>query len=467
MQPNRSAASTRILEEAPFPLLLKLASPNALAFLVQSTVTMAEVGFVSQLGTTALAALALIFPGLMLMQMLANGAIGGAVSSAVARALGAGDRARAQNLLWHALSIALGAGILFAATFVLAGPTLMKNIGVSDPVATAAASYGAYIFGGAVLIWAMAMLSSVFRGIGDMQTPAVLMIVGACLQVPLTGALVLGWFGLPRLGIDGAALALLLVSAANALILLLRLLRGHTELKPRLRELRLRRTLYADIFRVGALASLSPLLIVLTITVTNLLVGGFGEAALAGYGIVARVEFLLVPLVFGFGAAMTSMVGINIGAGQRERAARIAWIGGACSAALTGVVGLVLSLAPDLLLSAFTSDPATRAAGAAYLAIVGPVFAFQGLGLSLYFASQGAGHVLMPVVAALIRALIAVGGGLLCVEVLGLGLSAVYACLAAGMFAFGTLTALSVRLGWGRPPAATATAQGAAGAIAD
>jgi Na+-driven multidrug efflux pump len=91
----------RMLAGAPLPLLLAMAAPNAVAFLVQASVSMAEVAFVARLGTEALAALALMFPGLMLMQMLANGAIGGAVSSAIARAMGAGDRARAEMLVWH------------------------------------------------------------------------------------------------------------------------------------------------------------------------------------------------------------------------------------------------------------------------------------------------------------------------------------------------------------------------------
>jgi Na+-driven multidrug efflux pump len=89
---SSAALRTRAtLANAPLPLLLRLAAPNGIAFFVQACVSMAEVWFVGRLGTSALAAMALAFPFLMLVQTLSAGAIGGAVSSAVARALGAGE----------------------------------------------------------------------------------------------------------------------------------------------------------------------------------------------------------------------------------------------------------------------------------------------------------------------------------------------------------------------------------------
>lgn len=449
--PPGNPLTRRILEDPPLPLLLRMATPNALAFFVQAAVSMAEIAFVGRLGTVSLAALALIFPGLMLMQMLANGAIGGAVSSAVARALGAGNTARAEALIWHALAIAGGAGLFFFGTFALFGGPLLAALGAGPAVATAAWGYAAMVFGGAVLLWTMAMLSSVLRGMGNMRFPALLMIGGAAVQVPLAGTLILGWFGVPALGLTGAAVAVIAVAGINTLILLRHLTRPGAALRLRLHCLRLERALFLDIFRVGALASLSPLFTVLTIGMVNALIGTFGVAALAGYGIVARLEFLLIPMVFGLGAAMTSMVGINMGAGQVDRAERIGWLGGGTAAAVTGVAGLVLAVAPGLWLGLFTRDPGTWAAGASYLHIVGPAFAFQGLGLSLYFASQGAGNVVWPVAATVLRFVLGVGGAYLAVRGFGAGLESVYVCLALAMALYGLVTAGAMRFGaWRR-----------------
>jgi Na+-driven multidrug efflux pump len=284
-----------------------------------------------------------------------------------------------------------------------------------------------------------------------MRFPAALMVLGALQQVPLAGTLILGWFGVPSLGLAGAAVAILSVSAVNAELLTLRLAMGRGEVRLRFAALRLRARLFTDILRVGSLAALSPVFTVLTIMVVNGLISGFGVAALAGYGIVSRLEFLLIPMVFGLGAAMTSMVGINVGAGRIDRAERIGWLGGFSAAAVTGAAGLVLAVAPGLWLGLFTDDAAIWAAGESYLRIVGPAFAFQGLGLSLYFASQGAGTVVWPVAATVLRFVVGVGGALLGVRYFGLGLELVYVCLMAGMVLYGVVTAGSIWLGaWRR-----------------
>ncbi len=440
-----------MLEAPPLPLLLRLATPNAMAFLVQASVSMFEIGFIGQLGTVPLAGIALMFPGLMLMQMLANGAIGGAVSSAIARALGAEDTPQAECMLWHAVVIALVAGLFFSVAWFVFGGTVLTWMGASEAVREAASGYADVVFLGATVIWLMALLNSAFRGMGNMKLPSALMVGSALVQVPLSGALVLGWFGLPSLGLSGAAIALLAVATGSLCVLLYRLQRGDAAVSLRRSAFALRGSYFRDIFRVGALAALSPVFTVLTISMINALVANMGVAVLAGFGIVSRLEFLIVPMVFGIGAAMTAMVGTNVGAGKVARAEHIGWLGGACAALITGVAGVLFAVFPGLWLDLFTDDADIAAAGARYLRIVGPVFFLQGLGLSLYFASQGAGKVFWPVVATALRFLLGVGGAYVAVRGLGYGLEAVYICIAAGMLVYGSMTAASLKLGaWRR-----------------
>lgn len=436
-----------MLEAPPLPLLLRLAGPNATAFLVQAGVSMAEIWFVARLGIEPLAAIALMFPLLMLQQMLANGAMGGAVASAIARALGRGDRAAAESLVWHALVIAAGASLLFLLLWLLGGHWLLSLTGAPARVISEAAGYGEVLFLGALPLWIMAFLNAALRGAGNMRLPALFMIGSSLVQVPLTGALMFGWLGLPALGLPGAAVSVIVVSTASTVLLLVRSLRPDAPVRLVSAALTLRWARFADIFRVGLLAALSPVFVVLTISALNLLVGRFGVDALAGYGIVARLEFLLVPMVFGIGTAMTSLVGVNMGAGNLARAERIGWTGGLTAAGLTGTVGLLLAVAPGLWLDLFTDDPASWRAGALYLQIVGPAFVFQGLGLSLYFASQGAGTVAWPVAATVLRFVVAVGGAAAGVLWLDQSIGFVFACVAAGMVVYGALTATAVARG--------------------
>lgn len=290
--------------------------------------------------------------------------------------------------------------------------------GAPTEVTQAADEYGSVLFLGMNPVWASALLNAAIRRSGNMQLPAMLMIVSSILQVPIAGLLILGTGDPAGLGLPGASVAVIITSAVNAVILGIYLWRRTSSPQLRLDALRLEGRYFSAIFQVGLVASLSPLFVVLTVTLINVLVGRFGMEALAGYGIVARLEFLLVPLVFQFGAAMVSLVGTNVGAKQLERAERIGWIGGSCAAIATGVVGLTLARFPALWLTLFAiPGELPWQTGETYLQIVGPAFLFQGLGLSLYFASQGTGAVKWPVIATILRFVIAVGAAWLGITV--------------------------------------------------
>lgn len=448
---TQAATVSPLLSDPPLRLVIRMASPSAAAFLVQAAVSMAETGFIARLGLTSLAAIAIMLPALMLMQMLANGAIGGAVSSAIARSLGRGDPEAARGLVWHALALALLASFAFGLIYAAWGRRLIAASGAPDAVVEVAHSYGRLLFPGLAPIWISALLTSVVRGTGDMRFPARLMIAGSLVQIPLSGCLMLGLAGLPALGLKGSAVAVILVASASTVILVLRLVRSTGPVRLAMDACRLRLGYFADILRVGALAAVSPVSTVMTVALLNGLIGRFGVETLAGYGIVARVEFLLVPLVFGIGAALTALVGTNMGAGQVDRAERIGWTGALLAAGLTGAVGLVLALAPTLWTGLFTHSPASLASGGLYLHVIGPVFAFQGLGLALYFASQGAGAVLWPILATVLRFLLAVGGATWVLRAADAPLAAVYACIAAGMVTYGAVCALALWRGaWRR-----------------
>jgi hypothetical protein len=189
--------------------------------------------------------------------------------------------------------------------------------------------------------------------------------------------------------------------------------------RPTWRGLRLRWPLFREILRVGAPGSLNTILTNLTVVLLTGLVGPFGATALAGYGLGARLEYLQIPIVFGLGSGLVTMVGTSMGAGHRARAQRVAWVGAAMAAGVTGTIGILAALFPHVWLGLFTSDPEVVAAGARYLRIVGPCYGFFGAGLALYFASQGAGRLLWPLLSAVVRLAIAAAGGWLATRWLG------------------------------------------------
>ena len=122
------------------------------------------------------------------------------------------------------------------------------------------------------------------------------------------------------------------------------------------------------------------------------LVGRFGVAALAGYGIGVRLEFMVAPIAFGIGTGLTTLVGVAAGAGAWRRAVRATWTGGLVSFGVIGLIGWTVALMPESWARLFTSDAAVVAASAAYITRVAPFDCLFGLALTLYFASQGAGR---------------------------------------------------------------------------
>jgi len=160
----------------------------------------------------------------------------------------------------------------------------------------------------------------------------------------LSPLLIFGWGPFPRFGVAGAGLAMIVyyLIATAALIAYLR--SPHTPI--RLVRTRIRWPLMKDILGVGSLSAVGTVVANLTVVLATGFVGGFGGAAIAGYGMASRLDYLLIPLLFALGTASLTMVGTNVGAGQMRRARHIAWIAALISAGATGLIGLAAARRP-------------------------------------------------------------------------------------------------------------------------
>ena len=419
------------------PMLLRLSAPGVLLVAFQSLVSVGDTYFVGRLGTTPLAGLALVFPLVMLLQMTSAGAMGGGVSSAIARALGSGNAAAARRLVVHALVIAAAMGALFTLVLLPLGRAAYSLLGGRDESLAQALAYSDILFGGAVAVWLANTLANLVRGTGNMLTPALALIGAAILQVPLCGSLVLGLGPMPRLGIVGAAIAYVAAFSLAGCIMAFAIFRPSSALRPRAGDFRLEWRLFREILRVGVISMANAAQTVFTALVLTGMVGRFGPAALAGYGVGLRLELLQIPLVFAVGQTIVVLVGMHVGAGHPLRAKRIAWSGAALGAAVSLAIGATVALAPQLWVGLFSADPAVLEGGARYLRTVGPFYPFLAAGVALYFAAQGAGRVLWPLLAGTARLAIVIAGG-----VLAASLQGIFAVIALAMLAFGALTML-------------------------
>ena len=449
IEDSRHAAKLRareaMLRGPIFETMMRLALPTIGVLVAQTLVNVAETFYVSRLGTEALVGVALVFPIWMLMTMMSAGGIGGGVASAVARAFGAGRHEDANALVLHTLVVAVAFGLLFSVLAIGFGSHLYQAFGGEGEALHSALVYSNFIFLAAVPIWIVNLLSAVLRGIGNVRVPALVTLIGAAVLVPLSPAFIFGIGPIHGFGVAGAGIAVTLYYCAATLAMLLYMASGRSGL--RLSLARLRWPLFRDILKVGLLAALNTVQLNLTVMLVTAAVGRFGVDAIGGYGTASRLDYVLVPILFGLGTAILTMVGANVGAGHIDRAKKIAWFGTAVSVAVAETIGLLVALFPRLWIGLFSHDSTVLGTGSLYFHIVAPVYAANGIVFALAFAAQGAGRVGWIFVAGAARLLIAAGGGWLAVSVLGFSQAGLFAIVAFALIAAAAISAAATLSG--------------------
>ena len=420
--------------------VLAWAAPTTVLSLLQAAALLVETVVAARLGRSALAGYAVVLPFALLLGQMSAGAMGGGVVSAIARALGARKPEEASAMVLHALTIA----ILFAAAFILAMVVFPRPIltAIGGPEAAAeGVPYAIALFGaGAIPAWLANTLASVLRGAGKHGLAARINSLAWLVFPPLGWALAEpAGLGLVGLGLGfgiamwGAAVAMGWVVATGA-----------AGFRPSLR-VPFQAAIFRRILAVGAVACALAMVANLTTILVTAQLKDYGPAAVAAYGVSARLEFLMIPLAFGVGSALTALVGRAVGGGDWDLARRTAWVGAGMAFAVCAVVGLSVALAPGAFAGFFASDAEVQGIAALALAYIAPAFAGFGLGMAMYFAAMGAGRMRYPVMAGLSRLVIAVIGGAFLADTLGWGLAGHFMGVALGISAFGLIAASAVR----------------------
>src|SRR5712691_2698656 len=356
--PRSDATRATLLSGPILPTLLKLALPTMVVLVAQTAVNIAEAYYVGFLGTDA------------------------------------GRKQDADALVFHALVLAVFVGALFTLGTILGGPALYRALGGKADALDAALKYSNYLFAGAIPVWIVNLQAAALRGSGNVRVPAAVTLIGALVMIPTSPILIFGFGPVPRLGIAGAGIAFGLYYCAAMLFLTRYMASGRAGLTFRFAPLRCQ--LFADILKVGIPTAVNTVLTNLTVILVTGAVGLFGTTALAAYGIASRLDYVMIPILFGLCTATLTMVGVNFGAGEFVRARRIAWTSAFVGLALTGTIGLIVALYPPLWLTLFSHDADVLREGTTYLRIVAPAYAVLGFGFVIAFAAQGAGHVLWP-----------------------------------------------------------------------
>jgi Na+-driven multidrug efflux pump len=244
----------------------------------------------------------------------------------------------------------------------------------------------------------------------------------------------------PALGPAGAGWGLVLSFAVGSVVLFAYLRSGRALVRLPLRETRYEWNLFKDILRVGVPGIANVAINNLAVVILTGIAGHLGQSAAVGYAMGARLEYIMIPLAFGFGTALLAMIGTNWGAKQYQRARRIAWTGTLTVAACCGTVGVFFALLPALWMSLFTTDSEITRIGTLYLKIVAPFYAVYGAGMALYYFMQGVGNIVPVVLANAARLAGSAGGAYAAVTWFDAGPAGVFAAIAVGFLLYGALT---------------------------
>lgn len=429
-----------MLEGPVLPTLLRLAAPTIALMSLQGIVSAGETAFIGRLGPSALAGVSLSFPLVMLMTTLSAGAYGGGVASRVARALGSGKIEEARGLTGTALGLAALIGVAYTLAMQFGGGAIYRALGASGPSLAAAVRYSDLLFLSATPFWIFGAAASVLRGTGNAAYPALVGAVGGVVTLAVSPLLIFGVGSFPGFGIAGAAAAIVAYNVAAMLALLRPLWRPGSVVRPAWPMLIPRWRHTVDILRIAIPSGCGTILTNATVLVLTGFVAPFGEAATAGYGAAGRLEYLLIPVVFGIGSAV-----VPLGAGRAGRVRQFTRAGAMLGMGVCAVVGLTVAIAPQLWMGLFTTDVSVQSIGESYLRRVGPAFPCLGLGLALYFAAQGRGRMVPPLLATSTRLLISSLGGALVIRAVGGSLDSLFHVMSAGLAAYALIMVFVMR----------------------
>ena len=454
--PAPAAARTKMILEGPIlPTLLRLAAPNVLTLLAFAGVITFDGFFLGRIGTNALAGASLAFPWVMMVLQTTNSGMGAGVSSAVARALGAGRRDRADALVFHAFFLALAVAAIYSTVLLLGAPFLFRWMGGRNQMLADGLSYANVALGGAIVICMSNLLGNAVRGTGNMSFPAAVLVVCVVVHIAISPVLIFGFGPLLALGPAGAGWGLVIPFAGGSAVMIW-YLRSRAIVRLNFRGVTPRWELFADILKVGVPGLINIAITNLSVVVLTGIAGQLGRDTALGYAMGARLEYIQQPVAFGFGTAIVAMVGTNWGAKQYRRAREIAWTGATTVALVCGTIGVIVAFQPHLWIGLFSNDVEVTRLGALYLRIVGPAYLLFGLGLGLFYVSLGFGRAVAAMNANAIRMMTSAGLGLVAVYGFDLGVAGFFAAVAVGFCVYAALLVRAV-FGLRAPEAALAT----------
>ena len=393
----------RMLLQGPIaPALFRLAIPIILGNALQSGYQLTDAFWVGRLGAPAVAAVAVSFPVTFLVIALGAGlAMAGAILSA--QYMGAGRQDMVNHVAAQTMVMVAVTSVILGTVGYVVTPYLLMLLGVAPDVYQGALGFMRVSFIGIIFVFLYAMFQALMRGIGETRIPLIIVLGTVVLNFALDPLFIFGWGPVPGRGVMGAAIATLVTQALAALIGMVILLRGRHGIKLSWRGLVPDPPYIKRAFFLGFPGSVELSTRGLGLVVMSFLVASFGTLTTAAYGVGSTVLQVVMIPAMGLSMAVSTLVGQNIGAGNIQRASRIALLGTALGFGVLTLVGTVaFLLAPYIVAFFVPRDADVIAEGSRFVRIMCLAWGGMGIQLCVVAAFRASGNMLMAMVIALV-----------------------------------------------------------------
>lgn len=390
----------------PIPsLIMGMSLPVIFSMLVQAMYNVVDSIFVSRVGEEALTAVSLAFP-IQLIVIAAFVGLSTGISSAVSRKLGEKNHDAAVQVAEHGIFIGIILWILVAIVGVVLASFFFQGFTDDQLVIENAATYirivTVFSFGSILAHSAR----SVLQGTGDMIKPMLAQLLGAILNIILDPILIFGWFGLPAMGVKGAAIATVTAQITAMVFIWFLLYSGNSIIKPKVKGFKFDSHIVGQILMVGVPSALMQGLASVMLTVMNLILATFGDSAIAAMGVYFRVQSMVFMPIFGLAIGTMPVIGYNFGAKNKERMLKAVKFSIIVAVCFMTACFLIFQLFSTNMIQAFDPTDEMLSIGVTAFKTISWIFPLVGVTILLSTSMQGLGKAYYSLIISVVRQLV-------------------------------------------------------------
>lgn len=406
---------------APIPkLIVSMSLPAMFSMLVQALYNIIDSMFVAQLGESALTSVSLAFPVQTLMIAVAVGT-GIGINSLVSRRLGERRREEASRAATHGLLLAIFSSLVFALLGLTLTQTFFQAFTDNQTVLQMGCDY-TYV----VTIFSFGMmieigLEKTLQATGNMIYPMLFQLSGAVINTILDPIFIFGKFGVPALGVRGAAVATVIGQIASMVFAVVVIIVKKHEVHISLRNFKFKWRTVKEIYAVGFPSIIMQSIMAFLVTMLNTILISFSEAAVSVLGVYYKLQSFVFMPVFGLTHGVLPIIGYNYGAGNKKRLLSALRLGTLIAACIM-TVGTILFLAiPDKLLMIFNASPQMLEIGVPALRIISICFIPAAVDILFSTFFQGVGMGFKSLIVSVMRQLVVILPAAFLLSKIGLG----------------------------------------------